>query len=80
MDQITILPKHKSRIKFGTFLMMVSFLFTAISILVVIADPGSRAAWIKGIVFYLLSWALLLTGGFITGRYSLGYILKYFKK
>ena len=80
MNKVKIKRKHKALIKYGSFLMLISFLFTAISIFIVASNPNSNANWIKGLVFYTLGWALLLTGGFITGRYSFQYIIKYFKR
>ncbi len=66
-------------IQFGTFLMIISFLCTIVSIVIVASNHLSYTAWVKGILIYVLGWALLLVGGFITGRYSLGYIIKFFK-
>ncbi len=79
LKKIKIKKRHKQLIKYGTFLMVISFLFTAISIFIVASNPNSNANWIQGLIYYTLGWALLLTGGFITGRYSFGYIIKYFR-
>ncbi len=69
--------KHKKLIKFGSFLIILSFFLTGISIVSVASNPSSQDSWLRGLLFYALGWALLLTGGFITGKYTLKYIKKH---
>jgi len=69
--------KQKTLIKYGAFLIIISFFLTAVSIFSVAENPTSLDSWLKGLLFYSLGWALLLTGGFITGKYSFKYLNKY---
>jgi len=59
---------HKKYIKYGSLLIILSFMCTIISVIIVAMNPRSKFAWVKGILLYGFGWILLLAGGFITGR------------
>lgn len=80
IENIVVPKKHKRYIKLGCFLIILSFLCTLVSVIVVGMAPKSKFAWIKGILLYCLGWMLLLAGGFVTGRYSFKYILEFFNR